>query len=414
MRSGSGDSLVVCDRDPSPAARAAASGFADAFGRSPSLLAFAPGRINLIGEHVDYCDGLVMPLAIGWGCASAIGPGIPGRLRVAAVDLGERIDVALDLPFNPGDQDIPIGSWGSMVAGAVARAAERAGGAAATGVDLAISSSVPVGAGLSSSAAVEVSCAFAMAELHGLDLCGRDLARLCQKVEHDFVGTPCGVMDQFASACGKSDHVLEIDCRSLGCTAAPLPSPDQAFIIAFDSGVSHSLAASAYAQRREACERAAKSLNARALRDVSADDPRLDELDASDTQGASERDAAVHVTGEIARVEGVRRALAGGDLERVGDLLNQSHASLRDRLRVSCDEVDTLQRAASACQGVFGARMTGGGFGGCCIALVTREAAEDVARRVTSAYRDVCGRNTRAIAMPASDGVRLLPRELWA
>ena len=192
MRSGSGDSLVVCDRDPSPAARAAASGFADAFGRSPSVLAFAPGRINLIGEHVDYCDGLVMPLAIGWGCASAIGPGIPGRLRVAAVDLGERIDVALDLPFNPGDQDIPIGSWRSMVAGAVARTAERAGGAAPTGVDLAISSSVPVGAGLSSSAAVEVSCAFAMAELHGLDLCGRDLARLCQKVEHDFVGTPCG------------------------------------------------------------------------------------------------------------------------------------------------------------------------------------------------------------------------------
>ena len=349
--------------------------FAARFSFEPSRVAWAPGRVNLIGDHVDYQGGLVFPMAIRLGCACAAGPGaVPGRLRIVstgfdAVWEGDAVDA-----LTPG-LGVGVGHWASYAAGVVAEISAIAG-RAGEGVDLALASSVPIGSGLSSSAAVEVSVATALAGLWGLDLQPLELARLCQRAEHRFAGTPCGLMDQATAVLGREGHAVLLDCRSESADWVRIPVAARWFVV--DTRVRHRLADGAYADRRAAAERAAAALGVGSLREIPTGGLPAT-LRKSDQEAY---DAAAHIVSEIGRVEAAAEALRAGDLPAFGALMDASHASLRDRYRVSCDELDAVVRAAGRVPGVLGARMTGGGFGGCAVVLVDGDRAGGFADRL--------------------------------
>lgn len=381
------------------------------FDAKTDVIGYAPGRINLIGEHVDYCDGLVMPFGVGYGCAVAVAKTDRGALRLHAADLGESAEVPLDdEPLAPGSHGLKVGSWASMVTGVLAGLLERGGyDALRSGIDLTLTSDVPIGGGLSSSAAVETATATALAALAGVELPVRDKALLCQHAEHTFVGMPCGVMDQYASAGAQAGHAMLLDCRTVEAQHAPMPNPEQALLIAFASGVSHSLAASAYPQRRASAEAATVSLGVKSLRDLTPDqiDPTLLSHEV-EGDGISEQAAATHVVGEITRTAEAAEAMREGDFARLGHLMNESHISLRDVYKVSCEEVDAIQRVAAEQPGVFGARITGGGFGGFCIALVDPADAEAAAATVRAVYQTQTGIDCAPRAFTAEAGARVL------
>ncbi|MEA5519628.1 galactokinase [Limnoraphis robusta] len=338
--------------------------FAARFSWPHAVHGWASGRVNLIGDHVDYQGGVVLPMPIGLGCGCAAGPGgEPGRVRVASTAFdGVHACDGRDA-MTPG-LGVPIGHWASYAAGVVAEIAALAG-REGEGVDLALAGSVPVGSGLSSSAAVEVAVARAVCGLWGVELEPMAMARLCQRAEHRFAGAPCGLMDQATAVLGRSGSLLRLDCRDGSFQHVRLP--DTAAVFVLDTGGRHVVADGAYAARRAAAERAAGALGVRTLRDA-------EEVDLSGLPDV-ERDAATHVTGEIRRVEAACDAFRAGDLGLVGRLMDASHASLRDVYRVSCPELDAVVEAARAAPGVFGARMTGAGFGGCAVALVDARAA---------------------------------------
>jgi galactokinase len=353
--------------------------YLEAFGEGPDGVAVAPGRVNLIGEHTDYNDGFVFPMAIDRGLAVAFRRRDDGRLRVHSDATGEtwEADVAGLTP--------PVyARWSDYVAG-VAWALLQAGHAVG-GADLAVAGDVPIGAGLSSSAALEVAAARALAAAHDLPWEPVAMARLCQRAENEFVGMACGVMDQFTAACSRAGQALLLDCRSLEAEHAPLP--ESAAVVIMDTGVRRSLARSAYNERRAACESALASLRRvepglRALRDVSpellrSEGPRLDPI---------ARMRAAHVVAENQRPGAMADALRRGDLAGAGALMNDSHASLRDLYEVSCIELDRVVQLARTHGACYGARLTGAGFGGCAVALVERDAAEALARDVERRYR---------------------------
>lgn len=339
--------------------------FASRFGSPAPAQSWACGRVNLIGDHVDYQGGVVLPMPIGLGCACAAGPGgEPGRVRVASTAFdGVHACDGRDA-LTPG-LGVPIGHWASYAAGVVAEIAALAG-REGEGVDLALAGSVPVGSGLSSSAAVEVAVARAVCGVWGVELQPMAMARLCQRAEHRFAGAPCGLMDQATAAVGRPGRLLRLDCRDGSFEHVALPEGAAVFVL--DTGVRHVVADGAYAARRAAAERAAAMLGVRTLRDAVG-------MDLSGLPDV-ERDAATHVTGEIGRVEAACEAVRAGDLGLVGRLIDESHVSLRDVYRVSCPELDAAVEAARAAPGVFGARMTGAGFGGCAVALVDARAAD--------------------------------------
>ena len=353
--------------------------YLEAFGEEPEGVAVAPGRVNLVGEHTDYNDGFVLPMAIDRGVAVAFRRRDDERLRVHSDATGETWEADI------GSLAPPVyARWSDYVAGvawAMAGAGQPVGGA-----DLAVAGDVPIGAGLSSSAALEVSAARALAAAHGLCWDPVGMARLCQRAENEFVGMACGVMDQFTAACSRAGQALLLDCRSLDTAHVPLP--ESAAGVIMDTGVRRSLARSAYNERRAACESALASLRRvepglRALRDVTpellaAEAPRLDPI---------ARKRAAHVVAENRRPGAMAEALRAGDLAAAGALMSDSHASLRDLYEVSSSELDrvvSLARSHGAC---FGARLTGAGFGGCAVALVERDAAEALARDVERRYR---------------------------
>lgn len=266
--------------------------------------------------------------------------------------------------------------------------------------DLALATSVPIGAGLSSSASLEVAVATLIESMTSTALDPLDKARLCQRAEHEWAGVPCGIMDQLVSVLGREGHALLIDCRSLDVTHVPMP-PDAAVVVA-DTGVRHELAAGEYAKRRAACASAAAKLGLASLRDASpgmADDPRL---------GDEERRCVRHVTTENGRVIAAVEAMRKGDLPRLGRLMNESHESLRRDYRVSCAELDALVEAARGVEGVFGARMTGGGFGGCAIAWCRHDAMDDISRRLTARYQERFGRACAVFHSAPSAGARAI------
>lgn len=339
----------------------------------------APGRVNLIGEHTDYNLGLVLPMAINLSCLVAIAPATHGHLRVYSENMQARME--WDLEAIPGA--VPAGNWGDYILG-VAQQLGLAGfpvGAA----DLAIYSSVPVGSGLSSSASLEVSTALAL--LGGRAMAKKDLALLCQRAEREFVGVPSGIMDQYASVYGERGKALCIDCRSVEHQTVSLP--DGAAIVVVNSMVKHELGGSAYRDRVREC--------AEAVDELRRWFPKLQSLrDTISTQlaplaGVPLRRAR-HVTSEGERVKLFMTAAENGDLREMGKLFVASHRSLQHDYAVSCEELDFLVDTAISLPGVYGARMTGGGFGGCTVNLVAPENVESFESQISSAYARTHGK----------------------
>jgi galactokinase len=347
---------------------------------SPKARSFrAPGRVNLIGEHTDYNDGFVMPAAIGFTTTVTITPRADRTVSVFSTNFSERIDFDLD------DRNLKPGHhWSDYVRG-VAVALELAGHRL-NGADLTVKGDVPIGSGLSSSAAIEVATALALLENAGLRLDRVEIARICQRAENDFVGTRCGIMDQFTSCCAQEGKALLLDCRSLEYKLLPLP--ESVRLVICNTMVRHALATGEYNKRRADCERgvshfAKERPDVRALRDVTETDLEAARVDLPETIYRRCR----HVITENTRVLGAASALKQEDLKRFGHLMNESHRSLRDDYEVSCAELDLMVQLAQRVPGVFGARMTGGGFGGCTINLVGAESVDLFKREVAEGYQ---------------------------
>lgn len=376
--------------------------FRGAFQTRPALTARAPGRVNLLGEHVDYNDGIVLPAAIDREVRLVVAPNHSSRVRLHAVDLGQ--SVAFDLADLERKLDIhgqPLPQWALYPAG-VAWALQEAG-CNPHGMDAAYSSDVPIGSGLSSSAAVEVGFAAAWQELGGWAIDRMKLAQLCQRAENLYLGVASGLMDQFASANGVAGHALMFDTRSLEWQPVSLPA-GTALVIA-DSGTRRTLAGSAYNERRASCEEAVRLLQhylpgIHSLRDV-----KPTEFAAySEYLPDIPRKRAGHIVHEIARVESAVTALRTGRTKSFGALMFAGHASLRDLYEVSLPELDALVEIARGLPGILGARLTGAGFGGCTVNLVEDHHAPDFVRSLADAYHQQTGRTAQVYLCRASDG----------
>ncbi|HKG97916.1 MAG TPA: galactokinase [Pyrinomonadaceae bacterium] len=356
----------------------------------------APGRVNLIGEHTDYNDGFVMPAAIDLSTWVKISPLQQRKLQILSENFNEQIEIDLD------DQSLARrGHWSDYPIG-VAVMLERSG-RRLHGARLQIRGEVPIGSGLSSSAAVEVATACALVATSGLTIDARDLALLCQKAENEFVGARVGIMDQFVSLFGQAQKALMLDCRSLEFELLPLP--DNIRLLICNTMVKHELASGAYNERRAQCEAGVKHLakfvaNVTALRDVT-----LEQLErfGSDLPEVVYRRCR-HVITENARVLAAAKALEQGDLKEFGRLMAESHQSLRDDYEVSSEELDLMVELAQKLEGVYGARMTGGGFGGCTVNLVAVEHDEEFSKRVAEGYEQVTKLKPEIFICSASNG----------
>jgi galactokinase len=372
------------------------SAFADRFGSQPEGVWVAPARVNLIGEHTDYNDGFVLPLAIDRRVTVAAARRPGGVLRLLSLQRGERVLRLAEI--RPG----AIDGWAAYAAGAVWSLAQD--GAEVDGLDLALTSDVPVGSGLSSSAAVECATLLAARDLYGGPEDRARLALVAQRAENEVVGVPCGIMDQMAAMACTANHALLLDCRRLAAEQLPLDLDGAGLtLLVIDTRAAHTLTDGAYADRRRTCQEAARILGVPALRDA---------ID-SDVESARERlgdlryRRARHVVGENARVLAVAQLLRRRQPGKIGAALHASHASLRDDYAVSAPELDTAVEAALAA-GALGARMTGAGFGGCAIALVPAAAAEAVAEVVTAAFAAREFRAPEVFSAHPMDGARRL------
>ncbi len=370
------------------------------YGRPPEGIAEAPGRVNLIGEHVDYNDGLVLPLAIDRSVMCAWQRRDDDRTTLQSVD------VSGNIACWPGEIPSPHHAWFDYGVGVVAGLADA--GYRPWGLDLLTAGDVPQGAGLSSSAALEVAVAGALREAFDLQIGDVELALLCQRAENEYVGVRCGIMDQFASTLSRRGHALLLDCRSLAYEHVPLrlEGAGLAIVIA-DSAVSRELASSAYNDRRRECEEAVAELRGRlgrpslaSLRDVTPDEMRAVEVDTVPLRRAR------HVVSEIARVREAVEALRRDDFARFGELMRASHESLRDDYEVSSPQLDRLVELATAQPYVLGSRLTGAGFGGCTVSLVRAEAVAAFARDVIEPCRRETGLPAKMYVTPACDGLR--------
>lgn len=343
----------------------------------------APGRVNLVGDHTDYQGGFCLPMAIDRDVLIATRVRDDGRVVVRSLDLGGTVDVAADGSDDPAGI---IPSWGRTVGGVVRVLAT--GGRPPVGIDAAVASTIPVGSGLSSSAALEVALAMAIGHAARWPIEGRELALAAQEAEHLASGVPCGVMDQMASVFGRAGHALLLDCRTLAVEAVPLPRDVEILVV--HSGLPRMLETSAYAERRAACEAAADRLGLASLRDATpeqvAGDPR-----------------ARHVVSENARVVSFAEALRSSDVNALGLLMLESHASLRDDFEVSTPELDLLV-GLLVDNGAYGARLTGAGFGGCVVALTLAGAAASIGARVCAGYASRTGLAPDAFPVVASYG----------
>lgn len=349
------------------------------FGRAPRWVVAAPGRVNIIGEHIDYSDGFVLPMALDRYTVIAAGPATGDQATLRSVSADDETVISLAEPRRHATP----GHWSNYVTGVIAGFCSRR--TRLTGFQAMIGSDVPVGGGLSSSAALEVATATLVEAMTGESLELVDKALLCQEAEHEFASVPCGIMDQFASVMCRADHLMLLDCRSRGIEQIPLTDPGITVLI-INSNVKHELSGGEYAERRGQCEAAAKALGIGSVRDATED-----QLEAGKSRMSSvEYRRARHAIGEIARTVDAAKAIQAGDWPRVGQLMYASHDALRDDYEVSCPELDVLVEAARAIgpdDGVIGSRMTGGGFGGCTVSLVETAKAEYVAGEIADAYR---------------------------
>ena len=343
----------------------------------------APGRVNLVGDHTDYCEGFVLPMAIDRDCLVAVAPRGDGRVRARSLDVDGCADIPADASADPRTVEP---AWGRFVAGAVCALAER--GAHIAGVDLVVSSTVPTGSGLSSSSALSVALTLALADTGGLVLDRIETAVAALDAEVRATGVPGGLMDQLTALFGARGHALLIDCRDLHIE--PLPLPESLSVVVVHSAVARTLATSAYAERRASCETAAERLGLHSLRDARleevVDDPR-----------------ARHVVTENARVLAFADSLRAGDDAELGPLMLASHASLRDDFEVSTPELDLLVDALVDA-GALGARLTGAGFGGCVVGLVARAHTGQVLDDAVVRYREATGLDPFAFVARSVDG----------
>ncbi|MFE2015905.1 galactokinase [Streptomyces sp. NPDC059491] len=376
-----------------------AADFEALYGAAPDGVWAAPGRVNLIGEYTDFNDGFVLPLALPHTTVAAVSRRDDGVLRLHSADVdGGIVQLGTDAL-----EPLSGGGWAAYPAGVVW--ALREAGHPVAGADVHLASTVPTGAGLSSSAALEVVTALALNDLFGLGLSRPELARLAQRAENAFVGVPCGVMDQMAAACSEEGHALHLDTRDLSYRQVPFDLAGEGLrLLVVDTRVKHALGDGAYAERRAGCEAGARALGVKALRDVSAVHlPESLALLSDETVLRYVR----HVVSDNARVERVIDLLDAGDTRAVGPVLTEGHASLRDDLKVSCRELDLVVETANAA-GALGARMTGGGFGGSAVVLVDTDRADEVAAAVTAAFA-AAGHAAPGIfpAVPAAGARRL-------
>ena len=350
--------------------------FQEYFSHTPEICVHAPGRVNLIGEHTDYNEGFVLPCALQYGTAIAARPRQDDRIHVIALDYdGAHVQFDSTLPIEPSKDEL----WSNYVRGVVhvLRSRDRV----VCGVDLMIGGDVPQGAGLSSSASLQVALGLLFSELNDLELSPVEIALYAQQAENDYVGCQCGVMDQLASALGQAQHAVLIDCRSLETQLVSIPEDLRLVIV--NSNVRRGLVDSAYNERRRQCEEAAELLNLSSLRDASL---TLLE-DNRDQMSEVVYRRARHVITENQRTLDAVSALQAGDLKRLGALMMASHASLRDDFEVTVSQVDTLVDMMSAVIGEHGGvRMTGGGFGGCVVAVVPSGLTEDLINAVNEHY----------------------------
>ena len=364
--------------------------------KTPPRIFRAPGRTNLIGEHTDYNDGFVFPAAIDRATWIAIAPRNDRILNIHSEHFNETIQFNLD-----ETAAAPRKHWSDYVRG-VAILLQKSG-IAVPGADILIRSDVPLGAGLSSSASLEVATAFALIAQANRELPKLEIAKLCQRAENEFVGAHVGIMDQFVSCFGQSNHAIFLDCRSLAHEAVPLPTNIR--LIMCNTMVKHEIASGDYNERRKNCEEAVAILkkvipNIRALRDVTPDQLQKHAQLLPDLLFRRAR----HVVTENARVLSAREALINNDLESLGALMQKSHASLRDDYEVSCNELDVMADLANNFPGCVGARMTGGGFGGCTINLVRTDQVEEFAIHMREGYQGATGIAPEIYSCAASDG----------
>lgn len=380
--------------------------FAERFGalHSDAVLVRAPGRVNLIGEHTDYNGGFVLPMAIDRAVWILAQPREDDVVRAFAAEFNEEATFCLQ-NVQRREQHL----WLNYVMGVAQEL--LAVGVPLRGMDAVIAGDVPIGAGLSSSAAIEVATAFTLLHLspQPSTLNPVEVALLCQRAENRFVGVQCGIMDQFISAMGKAGTALLIDCRDLSCRHVPLNLQEHFFAIV-DSKVPRTLASSKYNERRAECEEAVRLLseytgeNFQSLRDVTARHLHLHEKRLPDHV----RQRAMHVIGEIVRTEMAARVLERGDLRLFGKLMNESHESLKNFYEVSCPELDTLVEVARSLPGVLGSRLTGAGFGGCTVTLLRKDCLETFLCELPAAYERAHGRAAEIYVSDAADGARVV------
>lgn len=366
----------------------------------PQLVAVAPGRINIIGEHTDYNDGFVLPAAIAQHTVVAVSKREDQIISLYSVLFKEEFTISLS-ELKPQKH-----SWVNYILGVVDQLVKK--GCAISGFNMAVDGNVPLGAGLSSSASVECATAVALNQLFQLDLSKQELTQIAQLAEHTYAGVKCGIMDQFASMFGKENHVVRLDCKDLSYQYFPLELGDYALLL-LNTNVKHSLASSAYNNRRAACEKAVEIIKAQypevtSLRDVTFS--MLDELIKE--QHPEIYPKAKYVVGEKLRVEGVCEALEAGDLAKVGALMVETHQGLSKDYEVSCNELDFLVDFIQPIPEVLGARVMGGGFGGCTINLVKKDYIDTLIEQIKPAYERKFHLELTPIKVSPAEGARIL------
>jgi galactokinase len=365
----------------------------------PPRVFIAPGRVNLIGEHLDYNDGFVLPCAIEFSTRAAVGPRSDQKLVLRSAEFADPFEFDLDsLPRKP------LGTWSDYVVGVAIML--RQAGHLSQGANLLVHGEVPIGAGLSSSAAIEVATALALLSLTDAKLPLPEVAKLCQRAENEFVGARVGIMDQFVSCLGKARHALLLDCRSLHFELVPIP--EQVKLVICNTMVKHELSGGEYNRRREECEEGVRILSKsipgiKALRDVTPQQLSS----AANTIPPVIYKRCLHVVEEIQRVLQAVDCLRSDDLDEMGRLMSASHRSLRDLYQVSCAELDAMVEAAEELPGYYGGRMTGGGFGGCTVNLVASEHAEAFRESIAERYRERTGISPEIYVCSSADGAHV-------
>tara|TARA_B100001123_G_scaffold450319_1_gene620416 strand:+ start:982 stop:2151 length:1170 start_codon:yes stop_codon:yes gene_type:complete len=374
--------------------------FEERYGNAPEYLVRAPGRVNLIGEHTDYNEGYVMPLAIDYAVWIAFSHITEPEVRLHSIDFNQSVVIPINHVLTKSD------GWSEYLKGLIS--IFKKSKLEIFGWKGVMAGNVPIGAGLSSSAALSLAITRVFGTISNWDWNPSQMARICQLAENQWIGVNCGIMDQMISALGQEEHLLLIDCRSLKTT--PVPLPEGVRVVILDTGTRRGLVDSAYNERRDQCESVATFLGKKALRDVSYKQLKKAKVKIDPIQFKR----ALHVVQENNRVLDCAESLRLGNLKHVGELMNSSHISLRDYFEVSCEALDLMVESALAVPGCYGARMTGAGFGGCAVALVETKYTENFVKKVLKSYQNATGQKALLYVCKAAEGTSVYSKKEFA